>query len=53
MKLYIVYSKDREVKVENVKFISVIDNTLYYLVGDDPSAYIVNLNAVATFSMIE
>jgi hypothetical protein len=53
MKLYIVYSKDREVKVEKVKYITVINNTLYYLVDDDPSAYIVDLNTVATFSMIE
>lgn len=53
MKLYIVYSKDREVKVENVIFITVFNNSLHYLVGGDPSSYIVKLDDIATFSMIE
>ncbi|HPY88588.1 MAG TPA: hypothetical protein PLG34_11465 [Spirochaetota bacterium] len=53
MRLFIIYSKDREKTIQNVKYISVFANKLYYLVGDDPSAYIVDLNAVATFSMIE
>lgn len=53
MKLYIVYANYLEVKVENVKFVSVIDNTLYYLVGDELSARMVDLNTIATFSMIE
>lgn len=53
MKLYIVYRVDHEVKVENVKFFSIVNNILYYLVGDDPSAYIVNLNSVATFTITE
>ena len=53
MKLYIVYSKAGEVKVENVKYITVFNNALYYLVDDDPSSYIVDLNTVATFSMMD
>jgi len=53
MKLFIIYSKDREKTIQNVKYISVFANKLYYLVGEDPIARIVDLNAVATFSMIE
>lgn len=53
MKLYIVYTKDRQVKVQNVTYVTIFDNTLYYLVGDDPSAYLVDLKDVATFWMIE
>lgn len=53
MTLYIVYAKDLEIKVENVKFITVFNNALHYLVGDELSARMVDLNAVATFSMIE
>lgn len=52
MELYIVYSNDRKVTVQNVKYIAVFNNTLYYLVGDDMSPYLVDLNAVATFSTI-
>ena len=53
MRLFIIYSKDREKTIQNVKYISVFANKLYYLVGEDPIARIVDLNAVATFSMIE
>ena len=53
MKLYIVYSKTREDKVENVNYFTVLSNALYYLVGDDPSAHIVKLDAVIYFSVIE
>lgn len=50
MKLDIVYTKDREVKIKNVEYISVFNNKLYYVVVDDPSAHIVDLKDVATFS---
>lgn len=53
MRLFITYTKDREDMIRNVSYISVFNNTLYYLVGEDPIARIVDLNAVATFSMIE
>lgn len=53
MKLFIIYSKDREETIQNVKYISVFDNDLYYLIDDDPIARVVDLNTVATFSMIE
>lgn len=53
MKLAIVYSKDRDDKVENVKYITVFHKRLYYYVGDDPSVCIVDLKDVSFFSIIE
>lgn len=53
MKLFIVYTKNRQVTVQNVNYISFFHNTLYYFVGDDPSVCIVDLKDVVLFKIIE
>lgn len=53
MKLDIVYSKDREDKIQNVKYITIFRNKLYYFVGDNPSVCIVDLKDILFYSIIE
>lgn len=51
MKLDIVYTNDRQVKVQHVTYITVFNNKLHYFDADEWAASIVDLKDVAVYSV--
>ena len=53
MKLDILYTKDRQDKIQNVRYITFFHGSLYYFVDDDPVVRRIDLNSVVAFTMID